>query len=291
MLQHFSKKPLPLFIITIMLVNTIVILPIHSKEEKTVELNQKNDEIILPINDFNTFDINQDHENISSQKTSEKLSFDYQGTNSDFPIYENYALTFEEYGECRNFNFSTTMNYQRKDRSTIFFADIMFGSYLGNTLPTFPGTFQEICRVHVNYVTGFSIMIRDRQRLYLVSDDSNEKLGTNNGSVAIDLSRNKGNLSCSLIDTNDQGVNKLSLAKETDFLINYILINLKVGYLDQYFSLEFTTIYGELELVEPSITTMNNEQGVSNLLYLLIALIPISFVIAYFLYTERREIK
>lgn len=273
------------------LVNALVISPINSKEEENADLNQKNDELIVFINDFNAFDLHQDHENISSQTSVENLSFEYEGTNSNFPLFENYALTFDEYGECRDFNFSTMMNYQRKDRSTIFFVDVIFGRYLKNTLPTFPEPFQEICRIHLNYITGFTIMIRDRQRLYLVSDDSNEELGTNNGSVAIDISRNEGNLSCSLIDTNDQGVNKLSLAKETDFLINYILLNLKVGYLDHYFSLEFISLNTKLELIEPTVTTTNNDQGVSNLLYLLIALIPISFVIAYFLYTERREIR
>jgi len=83
----------------------------------------------LNIDDFSDFTIRNNHSAISSIKRNETVSFAYDGLSSNSGVHENYLMTFNESGNCYDFEYTTRFNYSLTDVDDRITFRMMMGSY------------------------------------------------------------------------------------------------------------------------------------------------------------------
>ena len=103
----------------------------------------------IEITDFSAFKLHLDNESVDSFNTNSEVYFDFLGSTNDYPLREEYLLTFDEFGNATYFEIYLTFNYTQDSIDDALTFRPFVGSYYNYSgeyigLP-YPGNNSHLC--------------------------------------------------------------------------------------------------------------------------------------------------
>ena len=189
----------------------------------------------ITYDDFSDFAIYTDNSLIESTNSNSTMVFDYTGGTST-SISENYVLTFDEYGNCYNFDIRLKFAYSATDLSAMLSFYLYVGSYydyLGNYL----GTDYEDGSQHLCFSGIYDAWSASKGKYYTAAyvNDVHTPYSTSyilaySGDLTLQLTRNESGLYTSVSDSyTGQIFVEHNWVAGIDKPVNFLMINFRNG--------------------------------------------------------------
>jgi len=221
---------------------SIIIFTLFASTMNTESTNQQEvidsiepDYLSYTINDFSDFFIYDNDSIIDSNLENTHTSFDYSGGSSGI-IAENYVLTFDEYGDCSDFDIKLKFQYETHETAAMMSFYMYTGSYydyLGNYL----GTDYSDSTQHLSYAGVYDAWSGSKGEFVSVAyvNDVFTRYETGHivpydGFVTVQLTRNSSGLYSLVYDTfSETLLMGHSWVAGIDKPVNFVMLEFRIG--------------------------------------------------------------